>query len=46
MRIRTLLAVLAVTLLAACTQSPTAPMGTQASDAERDFGSGTIGAGL
>jgi|GEM_PF-5391606 len=42
MRIRTLLAVLAVTLLAACTQSVTAPI----SDTSRDFGSPSIGTDL
>lgn len=46
MRIRTLLAVLAVTLLTACTQSLTAPTDTQTSGASRDFGSPSIGTDL
>lgn len=47
MRIRALLAVFAVALLAACTQSPTAPA-TPGVDTEAAAfgGTGTIGSGL
>lgn len=46
MRTRTLLAAIAVALLTACTQSPTAPGGAQAPVVEKAFGSSTVGAGL
>lgn len=48
MRIRALLAALAVALLAACSQPPTAPSpGTPGpGDTPRFGGSGTIGSGL
>ena len=45
MRIRALLAVLAVAVLAACT-SPTAPNVAQQPDTELGFGSPAIGTGL
>ncbi len=45
MKIRTLLAVLAAAVLAACT-SPTAPGATQMPDPGLEFGSPAIGTGL
>ncbi|HEX8276164.1 MAG TPA: hypothetical protein VF615_26230 [Longimicrobiaceae bacterium] len=45
MKIRALLAVLAVAMLAACT-SPTAPATSQQPDTDLSFGSPAIGTGL
>ena len=46
MRTRALLAALAVALLAACTQSPTAPSEAQTPETRAAFGSGAIGTNL